>query len=87
MPEIIAANIHSWMIFLKKILDIPSSQMHVLKRICLKIMFRLYSTHFNKATKNTNFVYQFHERYTTPIFETLILQIFNQNQADKNKQL
>ena len=44
IPSIIANNIHSLMIFEKKILELPAD-LPQLKTICLKILHRLYSKH------------------------------------------
>ena len=63
IPDIIALNIHNFMIFVKKILDLgadlssnDSSNLYQLKRICLRILFRIYQKHANyKMTRNKEF--------------------------------
>lgn len=84
MPEIIMLNIHNLMIFVKKILDLPadlSSQennsLFILKKISLRILFRIYQKHANpKMTQSNNdFAYRFHSSYTKPFVETLMLQV------------
>lgn len=45
LPIIFINNIHSLMIFCKKILDLQVQEMTPLKVVCLKILARLYSRH------------------------------------------
>jgi hypothetical protein len=45
LPNVIMNNIHSLMIFCKKILELSVENMFSLKIICLKILNRLYSRH------------------------------------------
>lgn len=60
------------MIFVKKLLDIktnlgdPSnSSLYILKRISLRIIFRIYQRHANiKLTSNKEFSIQFQAKYT-----------------------
>jgi hypothetical protein len=57
------------MIFIKKILDLDLNQMdanmYVLKRICLRVLFRIYQRHANlKACSNKDFAQAFHAKYT-----------------------
>jgi len=54
MPEIIRVNIHNLMIFVKKLLDLPAdlsseqnNSVFLLKKICLRILFRIYQKHAN----------------------------------------
>lgn len=52
LPPILMANIHNLMIMVKKILDlpIPEEQYHnllILKKISLRILFRIYQKHAN----------------------------------------
>ena len=83
MPQIVAMNIHNFMIFIKKILDInadlssnDNTNLYLLKRLSLRILFRIYQKHANfKMTPNKNFAEQFHIKYTKAFIETLILQI------------
>ena len=55
LPSMLKLNIHSLLIFLKKLLDLPadlSSQdntnLYLLKRLSLRILFRLYQKYANK---------------------------------------
>ena len=58
LPDMIAANKHNIMILLKKVLDLPVPQdswqhMVSLKKISLRILFRIYQRHANpKMTSN-----------------------------------
>ncbi len=66
---------HSWMIFVKKLLDLNieagniDMNMYQLKKICLRIMFRFYQRHLNKkfsiAAKNV--IDEFHQKFTKGI--------------------
>jgi hypothetical protein len=53
LPKIVQLNIHSLMIFVKKILDLNldvtqfGGGIYQLKRICLRILFRIYQRHAN----------------------------------------
>lgn len=82
LPAIIAANIHSLMIFVKKVLDLAvvldeaNTQLYHIKRVCLRILFRLYQRHANpKLTDNRPFAQSFHAKYTRPFVETLVYQV------------
>jgi hypothetical protein len=83
LPTIIELNIHSVMIFIKKLLDIkaqlgdPSNtNLYILKRISLRILFRIYQRHANlKFTSNKQFALQFQGKYTKAFVETLVLQV------------
>ena len=76
-------NIHNFMIFVKKILDLQTDlssdnniNLYQLKKISLRILYRLYVKHANfKMTKNRLFAERFHSTYTKSFVETLILQI------------
>lgn len=56
-------NIHSLMIFVKKILDLnadlaasENTNLYILKRISLRILFRIYQKHANfRVTEKKNF--------------------------------
>ena len=45
LPQIVANNIHSLMIFIKQILELDSPELVPLKTICLKLLSRIYSRH------------------------------------------
>lgn len=54
LPDMIMFNIHSLMIFVKKILDLnadlaasENTNLYILKRISLRILFRIYQKHAN----------------------------------------
>ena len=61
MPEMVMLNIHNFMIFVKKILDLgidlssdDNISLYKLKRICLRMLFRIYQRHANiKMTKHS----------------------------------
>lgn len=77
------------MIFIKKILDLKVSiegpqyySFYLLKKLSLRIIFRIYQKHANpRFTNNKSFADLFHSRYTKAFVETLILQILECNQA------
>jgi len=60
------------MIFIKKLLDIKAhlgdnsnDNLYILKRISLRILFRIYQRHANlKLTSNKQFAIQFQGKYT-----------------------
>ena len=62
------------MIFVKKILDLNTDlssndniNLYLLKKISLRILFRLYQKHANfRITENKHFAQQFHMKYTRP---------------------
>lgn len=87
LPEVIEVNMHSWMIFIKKILDLKITAMQPLKRLCLKILARLYSKHANKQINPKPFSRIFHEKYSQPIVETLILQVLSKHEGNNMEQL
>jgi hypothetical protein len=71
IPPIVQVNIHNLMIFVKKILDLnialddSNSYIYHLKKICLRILFRIYQRHANiKLTNCKQFAVQFHAKYT-----------------------
>lgn len=92
IPEVLMANMHSWMIFIKKLLDLNiesgniDMNMYQLKKICLRIMFRFYQRHLNKKFSDApkNFIDDFHQKFTKGITESLLLQIINEAQMSKN---
>jgi hypothetical protein len=83
---------HSWMIFIKKLLDLNietgniDMNMYQLKKICLRIMFRFYQRHLNRKFSNAgkNVIDEFHQKFTKGITESLLLQIINEAQMAKN---
>jgi hypothetical protein len=82
LPGIVAANIHNLMIFVKKVLDLRVTlddgnvALYHLKRICLRILFRLYQRHANpRLTGDPLFAQQFHAKYTRSFVETLVYQV------------
>ncbi len=85
VPEMIMMNMHAWMIFIKKILDLNidsnsiDKNMYLLKKICLRILFRFYQRHMNHKYSDfqPNILQNFHEKYTKGIVESLLLQIMN----------
>ena len=92
VPEIILMNMHSWMIFIKKILDLNieanniDKNMYQLKKICMRILFRFYQRHMNHKYSDfqPNILTNFHEKYTKGIVESLLLQIMNEAHLSKN---
>lgn len=92
IPEILIVNMHSWMIFIKKLLDLNiesgniDMNMYNLKKICLRIMFRFYQRHLNKKYSDTpkNVIDEFHQKFTKGITESLLLQIINEAHMAKN---
>lgn len=92
MPEMIMLNIHSIMIFVKKILDLPADlslaeneNLYLLKRISLRLLFRMYQKHAHlKMTSDKDFAIQFHAKYTKPLLETLVLQVMLKVEGDKS---
>lgn len=83
---------HSWMIFIKKLLDLNieagniDMNMYQLKKICLRILFRFYQRHMNKKFMNCpmNVIDEFHLKFTKGITESLLLQIINESHLAKN---
>ena len=79
LPSIFVNNIHSLMVFIKKILDIQEMRDIVpLKKVCLKILSRLYLRHTSSKTVSyrlLSFAQSFHNKYSCPMVETLILQL------------
>ena len=79
------------MIFVKKILDLNADlathhnyNLYLLKKICLRILFRLYQRHANfRITDNRQFAQLFHQKYTQPFVETLVLQTLLRVDGDK----
>lgn len=75
LPEMIQMNIHSVMIFIKKILDLTidlsssdNNNLYMLKRISLKIVFKMHQKHANfKITDNKQFAEGFQQKYTKPL--------------------
>ena len=92
IPEVLILNMHSWMIFIKKLLDLNiesgniDMNMYQLKKICLRIMFRFYQRHLNKKFSDApkQVIEEFHQKYTKGITESLLLQIINEAQLSKN---
>lgn len=91
LPPIIQVNIHNLMIFVKKILDLnvvlddSNSFIYSLKKINLRILFRIYQRHANiKLTDNKNFAIQFQNKYTKPFVETLLYQVMSDAGKDKS---
>jgi hypothetical protein len=91
MPAIIAINIHNLMIFVKKVLDLRvelddnNTSLYQLKRICLRILFRIYQRHANpKITEDRAFAQQFHSKYTRSFVETLVYQVLAESGNSKN---
>jgi hypothetical protein len=79
LPKIVQLNIHSLMIFVKKILDLNldvtayGGCIYQLKKICLRILFRIYQRHANpKITDYKEFAFQFQAKYTKSFVESLI---------------
>lgn len=85
---------HSWMLFIKKILDLNieagniDSNMYYLKKICLRIMFRFYQRHLNRKFSSAGqaVIDDFHSKFTKGITESLLLQIINEGQLSKNSE-
>ena len=89
LPEIIQVNIHSLMIFVKKIIDlnvsINDSCIYTLKKLGLRILFRIYQRHANvKLTDHKDFAIQFQNKYTKSFVETLIYQVMSDGGSDKS---
>lgn len=92
IPEVLILNMHSWMIFIKKLLDLNiesgniDMNMYQLKKICLRIMFRFYQRHLNKKFSDASkqVIDDFHGKFTKGVTESLILQIINEAQLAKN---
>lgn len=91
LPPIIQLNIHNLMIFIKKILDLnvilddSNNFIYQLKKINLRILFRIYQRHANiKLTDNKNFAIQFHNKYTKPFVETLLYLVMTDTGKDKS---
>jgi len=61
LHDIIKVNIHNLMIFIKKLLDLNiesnniDKNMYDLKKICLRILYRLYQRHLNKRISGCSF--------------------------------
>lgn len=83
---------HSWMLFIKKILDLNieagniDTNMYSLKKICLRILFRFYQRHLNRkfSSAGQGVIDDFHNKFTKGITESLLLQIINEGQLSKN---
>ncbi len=76
------------MIFIKKILDLNlllnDNCIYSLKKISLRIIFRIYQRHANvKLTDYKNFAIQFQNKYTKSFVETLIYQVMSDGGTDK----
>ena len=92
IPEIVVANMHSWMIFIKKLLDLNiesgniDMNMYQLKKICLRILFRFYQRNLNKKFSDApkQIIEEFHNKFTKGVTESLLLQIYNEAQMSKN---
>lgn len=71
LPPIFVNNIHSLMIFIKKILDIQQMRdILPLKTVCLKILSRLYIRHTSSKTVSyrlLSFAQNFHQKYSCAI--------------------
>ena len=91
MPDIIMLNIHNFMIFVKKILDLQidfasndNINLFMLKKISLRILYRIYQQHANfKMTRVRDFAEKFHANYTKSFVETLIFQIMAKDEEDR----
>jgi hypothetical protein len=91
LPDIVQLNIHSLMIFPKKTLDLPADlgasenhNLYLLKRISLRILFRLYAKHAHpRMTEHRDFALKFHAAYTKPFLETLMLQVMLKTEVDR----
>ena len=93
IPAIIAINIHNLMIYIKKVLDLRvelddnNAYLYQLKRICLRILFRIYQRHANpKIAEDRAFTQQFHSKYTRSFVETLIYLVINEAGNSENSQ-
>lgn len=94
IPEVIMLNMHSFLIFVKKILDLNlesgniDQNMYELKKICLRIMFRFYQLHLKSmfSSLGTAAVKNFHEKFTKGITESLLLQIINESTLSSTSQ-
>jgi hypothetical protein len=91
LPAILQVNIHNLMIFVKKVLDLSvllddaHSCIYYLKRIALRILFRIYQRHANpKLTSYRDFASQFHLKYTKSFVETLVYQVMSDGGNDKS---
>ena len=88
IPPIVQANIHSLMIFIKKIVDLQlplqDANVYTLKKISLRILFRMYQRHANpKITSSKDFAALFHKNYTKSFVESLVYQVLSDGGSDR----
>lgn len=91
LPHMLKLNIHSLLIFLKKILDLQAdlsspdnASLYLLKRLSLRILFRLYQKYANfRMTEDREFAQHFHAKYTKSFMETLFLQVMLPVEGDR----
>lgn len=83
LPDIIKCNIHSWMIFVKKVLELDGDgKIFQMKKICMRIIFRIYQRHANsKACEDKAFALQFHQKFTRAFVDTLLSIVMKSNQS------